>query len=734
MYLAKSIEGEKGTYEYHISRCYHIFRQEVKGRFQNLCELLKQNSTNMKEFIDKMETAILLHDLGKLSDLFQSVIKKSLRGERASKDEHFRHELISIIYYLTMGEVSVKQRVFPYPLLAILGHHKVLDNEFECFKKEKNRKEWPELSKNVIDYASLCVKDIKKFDIELVPIQNAKSGLWKVLKHLTAQRVYLDQGQDLANIRLLYAVAQGALCYCDWLASSGKEPQNIKLTQSQFINKLRKRVEVLGRTYEERPFHKKCSQYKGNLIAIAPTGAGKTEASLLWALKERCNKLIFLMPTMVTSNSIYERLSKSYFEDTQCGLSHSGAETYYALNLEMEDQFTLLQNKAFIPNIMVSTVDQILSSGFNMGYWCFKEYGLVGSHVIFDEIQAYDTYTIALVTRTIEKIKLLGGKVMIMSATMPRFLKQHFIDLLEIKEPIIAEELMQRKSNVWTYIDKNVDELEELIKAELNEGKKVALIVNDVQTAKNQYRKWKDKYKTMCLHSQFAMKDRIEKENVLLDDMNDIQLVIGTQVMEVSLDVSFETMFSECASLDSIIQRAGRCNRHGEYKDSHFVVFNSSEVSDIIYDSSILLKTKNVIKKNQKRLTEKEIGDMLEEVYENFNLYDEKYNEGLNLYERIAKDYFIFKIPLDEDKLQTRLFDSAKTSIIPVCFIEEVEELYYSKSFAKIKLYEVPVSINRYWKMKNLMIKNNMELPICFIDYSEEEGLNFDDIGNSIIL
>ena len=58
---------------------------------------------------------------------------------------------------------------------------------------------------------------------------------------------------------------------------------------------------------------------------------------------------------------------------------------------------------------MVATIDQMLTCGFNIGHWSLKEYALVGSSVVFDEIQAYDTFTLALMTETIKKIKFLDG-------------------------------------------------------------------------------------------------------------------------------------------------------------------------------------------------------------------------------------------------------------------------------------------------------------------------------------
>ncbi|QUI23976.1 CRISPR-associated helicase Cas3' [Vallitalea pronyensis] len=729
-YLAKTLMGEEGTYDYHVQRCHDVFSHIITELEPYLEGLIAESGMSMKVFIQRMKQTIIFHDLGKLSPLFQGMLSKKIEGKIVDRMDHFRHEVLSTLYlYPLLEDGSLN---FPFFLMAILGHHKSIDKQLQCFERERKRESWPLLSTEDIayihhyygDYLDGKITDKKQKDCQ---------RLLRIVSHRLISRTYLNKGLDIESLRLLYSITQGILCYCDWLGSADKPLKSITLTQDDFIKRLKSKVEEQGRTYQHRPFHQLCANEKSHVLAIAPTGAGKTEASLIWALGGKCHKIIFLMPTMVTSNSIYERLSTNYFDSDMCGLSHSGIQTYYALNIPQHDAFQLVQNKAFIPHVMVSTVDQMLSTGFNTGHWQFKEMALVGSHVIFDEIQAYDTYTIALITETIKKIVTLGGKVMIMSATMPKFLREHFAKLLSIEKPIIAHELMSRRSNKWCYLEKTINQLDDLIGEALDAGKKVALIINDVETVKEQYNKYKDKYRTMCLHSQFTMKDRTEKENILLSQ-NDIQLVIGTQVLEVSLDVSFEIMFSECAAIDSLIQRAGRCNRHGEYMGSCFYVFDYSEVSEVIYGENILKRTKEVILNQCGRLSEEEIGDMLESVYHDFNLCDEDYIRGQSIYSRVAYDFFICNLPMDEEQLKTRLFKYAKEVIIPIQFMDTVKEFVAQKKYAFIKLYEVPVSAKWYYQnKKNLYVENEMGLPIFCVDYRSDYGILVDNSSAEFI-
>ena len=535
---------------------------------------------------------------------------------------------------------------------------------------------------------------------------------------------------------------------CDWLASADSEerlPINHTLTSSALRKKLKAKVEQEGRTYEKRPFHAAFEGTKGNILAVAPTGAGKTEAALLWATNGKATKIVFLMPTMVTSNSLYERMKTHYFLEKECGLTHSGADTYFAQQNDLEQdntpsdfRLTLRQFGAFMAPVTVATVDQMLTSGFNIGLWCQKEWALVGSRVVFDEIHAYQSYTLGLITAAVEKVNLLGGNVCIMSATMPAFLRAHFQTLLGVSAPIVAEELMSRQKCHWEYRETGVGEMAGEIQDYLRQGKKVAIVFNTVRAAQAAYRKWKEMLggeRILCYHGQFIMKDRQEKEAALLkkDEKGrpiNYDLVIATQAIEVSLDISFDVMYSECAPMDSLIQRAGRCNRYGADGDYRFIVFPASEVATkYVYKGAetVLEKTAEVIRQNQKRLREDELGQMLEYVYEGhvLGIDNEEYRQGYQLYDEIATAIdakgFIFDLSVSEETATRKFDEYLKVNIIPQSFYGEVRQLWEDKKFSLLRLYEVAISEYRRRKLK--FVDNPMQLPIYEVPYTKEEGV-----------
>lgn len=768
---AKPCAGERGTYTYHVSECYRLWEEIFQSRAEALACFCNSISMSLEDFQEKAKKAVLFHDAGKLLPTFQQQMQRLVEKQAPDPALHFRHELASALLLFAMEWETLKnnETLIPYEILAVLGHHKPLQPDWQSFEREKICQESPGLDEKTIQrivqvaetFGLCCDLDItatvKRFTFAKWPTLLLENGLGERLKPTTLGNIPASERRKL---RLAYALTKGLLMTCDWLASAKSEDQlpiNHKMTSAVLRKKLKEKVEQEGRKYEKRPFHRACEEVQGNILAIAPTGAGKTEAALLWATNGEPSKIIFLMPTMVTSNSLYERMSKHYFEEKECGLIHSGADTYFAQQEKFDQDNTvndfrlvLHQFRAFMPPVMVATVDQMLTSGFNIGSWCQKEWALVGSRVIFDEIHAYQSYTLGLITVAIEKIKLLGGAVCLMSATMPAFLREHFQSLLEVSAPIVAEELMQRQKCHWKYRETPINEMTGEIEDYLRQGKKVALIFNTVRAAQEAYREWRKilgKERVLCYHSQFIMRDRQDKETALL--INDekgrpdnYDLVIATQVIEVSLDISFDVMYSECAPLDSLIQRAGRCNRYNADGDYYFIVFPVSEIADkYVYKGAkaVLEKTAQVVRQNQKRLSENELGQMLEYVYDGYKLGADnaEYQEGYRLYNEIATAIdskgFIFDLSVSEETVTRKFEGYLKVNIIPQMFYGEVEEVWEKKNYSLISLYEVPISEFRRRKLKS--VDNPMQLPIYEVPYTFEEGIidSEDDIPTRMI-
>ena len=146
---------------------------------------------------------------------------------------------------------------------------------------------------------------------------------------------------------------------------------------------------------------------------MAPTGSGKTEASILWALRNVKEmggaKIIYLLPTMVTANSIWKRMIDLFGEEN-VGLTHSTANLFLqddSIEDEQdiwENRKDILFNQSFIKPITVGTVDQLLTAGFNSGRWVLKEVNASNAVIIIDEIHAYDGWTLGLIISTIRHL------------------------------------------------------------------------------------------------------------------------------------------------------------------------------------------------------------------------------------------------------------------------------------------------------------------------------------------
>ena len=133
--------------------------------------------------------------------------------------------------------------------------------------------------------------------------------------------------------------------------------------------------------------------------------------------------------------------------------------------------------------------------------------------------------------------------------------------------------------------------------------KKVLVICNTVTKAQKLYRDIIES--GMCcdlLHSRYINRHRRILENKIMDfskDESAIGIWITTQIVEASLDIDFDVLFTEMATADSLLQRMGRCNRAGYISTDQpnvYVYVNNSGVKNdkkrgiydrVIYDRSV---------------------------------------------------------------------------------------------------------------------------------------------------
>lgn len=714
-------------------------------------------STQLKETIPNPEfwelsfIAALLHDIGKVSLNFQDM----MHGRINTFENYIRHELYSGSFILLNDKKRFSSN--PLPVLSVFSHHKsliedVFDNENDyvdvLFHKES--------FDFIVSYyqQKLVERGIKfEFDQRVISQLSAIIPLHRYIRTFKDYLLNTSVNFD-ADTRKEYIYNKAILNICDWLGSAHKEPDNgmtfsINILKGKIVSKLRDD----GKTNIADGFQFREFQLKGivpqNVIAIAPTGSGKTEAALLWASqKKSLERIIYLLPTRVTSNAIHKRL-QSYFDNTDVAIVHSSALFYRKETNENYDQKEYLKDKTFFQNVNVCTIDQVLTQGFNLGYWELKTFHMMNAWVVIDEIHLYTPYTLALIISTISYLKSeFGARFFIMSATMPLKLQQLLKKTLgEGDYQLIQDkELLDKSRNIFEARDCLIDELLDEIKTKIKSGKKVLVVVNTVNEAIRIYNALKESAtKAICYHSRFMQKDRLDKEAEILNAENSESslLLVATQVVEVSLDIDFDILYSENAPIDAIVQRAGRVNRKRENENTKVIVFRESEITrKWVYDvPNILDNTFSSLQYHDgDSLTEIQLLEMVNEVYKDIDIEtNEHFIDGKRKYNEIQRNLHFIKDNINKDDVYTR--EGLDTiSVIPMvnhANKEGEKEIYWSSDFKKKEAFEKAkheLSVRKSKQYKFRIERDEKGFNYIDADYDYEVGLQWKELKSYAII
>ncbi|WP_338834071.1 hypothetical protein MHLNE_04390 [Moorella humiferrea] len=331
------------------------------------------------------------------------------------------------------------------------------------------------------------------------------------------------------------------------------------------------------------------------VIAVAPTGVGKTEFASLWG---GGRKLFFVLPLRVAANSLYERICRLLGSirggwEKKVALLHGDAALALRrlrkqpqLNedeVEGESRQAVELARHLGHPYIVCTADQIVPAALRYPGFERIYAALMGACVAIDEVQAYDPRAAAIVTHLIQQVTEIGGSVLLMTATLPGFVKAQLekrtgvetLNLLEEVEelrPLASSSRHRVRLEKW---DGDSFRLAEQLIGEACKGKKVLVVMNTVKAAREVYERLlkkleetKVKVEHVLLHSRFTVEHRRKKEESvfrLMPNGGDRPpggcVVVATQIVEASLDLDADILFTEAAPVDSLVQRMGRVYR-----------------------------------------------------------------------------------------------------------------------------------------------------------------------------
>ena len=267
------------------------------------------------------------------------------------------------------------------------------------------------------------------------------------------------------------------------------------------------------------------------------------------------------------------------------------------------------KKKALLADFVIGTVDQFLMASLRRKHFMLRHLGLAGKVVIIDECHAYDAYMNVYLDRTLEWMAAYGIPVILLSATLPSRRREELVRKY-VKAYIRYNPNSDRKKNTRPQINCKADaayplltwtdakrvcqkeifqrpekktvavihmdceeRLPEYLNEKLSDGGCACIILNTVRKAQEVYEKISallDNAEVVLYHARFTMPDRALKEKELLEHMgkNSDQsdrrrfILIGTQVLEQSLDYDADIMITQLCPMDLLLQRMGRLHRH----------------------------------------------------------------------------------------------------------------------------------------------------------------------------
>lgn len=710
-----------------------------------------------------------IHDIGKIHPTFQGHDEETLEIlkqeglNQVSFDTRFRHEQYgaNIFDKLSAEDVDIKNSDIISQIIRM--HHQKeqkKNSDIDIIKiddKEKAKK-WRHIQNEIYDY----VKNIFRFD-----------NLNLINKNISKSKLFVVQNAIL-----------GIMITSDWIASNSyvfdnQQYKNVdeflesRKTQAlRFLNNeglIRQQIPVMqnfmsafgfnGRPVQndvEKIVHKndiKC------MLIESDCGSGKTEAALYAAAvlgnRSGLSGIYMGLPTGVSAEAIQDRVDEFL---TSRGMRNTKLYTSKSMLLREPDKkpvWTDMSRQRLLASSAVGTVDQVMTAARLVRFESVRMDGLASKVLIIDEIHAYDAYMLAVIKDLLKICGELGVPVIMLSATLPISTKNDLLGVLcdgdiELHNGYPMISYVTKDGNVHEHVshqympDKKIscellpilndnDKIARYAVDAVKDGGCECVIMNTVTDAICVYDKIKKSKKNDCkiilYHSRMTINARDEKSREILEMCGkdrtkrpECVIIVGTQVLEQSIDIDVDYMITAICPIDLLFQRIGRYHRHGDAGTirERVVVANTVQVlipatlssyggTEYVYEKCYLDATIDAINEhNGHLLIPSGMPDMINYVYSHASIdvrvrqiIDEANSDAGNIKIKNGFEIYTRKNDLTDKNLNVRLSNTDEVMAqIAILNDAEIETLGQS-SEADIELFKCRVVAVRESKVKN---------------------------------
>lgn len=719
--------------------------------------------------------AIMLHDFGKAANGFQHRLRGGSRWP-------YRHEVLSLAFVdWIAGGFTLEEQ--PWLVATIASHHRDADEIHSAYEppedpgaeedpvaelvadlpEERLEGLWKWLnhcSESWIDALGLAHMGVQPISLPEMKTAIALvhgQGACRIYHWLKVYRRFIRtiERSGTASVSVATLMMRGYIINADQSGSAHIDsppkadfsPEVVLKSRGLDSGQLFRHQRLVGETV-------------GSALLIAPTGSGKTEAAQLWAACQAAEgnlpRLFYTLPYQASMNAMQQRLAQSYGE-ALVGILHGRAlSALYHFMLEKDyDPRDAAREARWARNlaqlnyqpVRVFSPYQMLKAMYRLkGYeaWLIDYYGAA---FVFDEIHAYEVRRLAMIFKTIEYLtRHYEARFLVMSATFPSLIRQWLRDVLKSPVEITADDdvfVRFRRHRLHLMEGELTDEDNlERICTDVRSGKSVLVVCNIVARAQHVYRRLQEKLadckaEILLLHGRFTARDRLLKEGLIRHAVGSRSryrrplVLVATQAVEVSLDIDLDTLYSDPAPLEPLVQRFGRINRRGLQPTLAPVhVFCRPDDGQTIYEERLVKRTLEILKREDGRpIDERDIGTWLDEIYSGplAKQWEADYAKAAAEFEATCiKTLRAFDSDQSLQELFYRAFDSIE--VLPEDLYDEYLHLRENEPIRAYDLL-VPLSWRSYYALvnRNMILPGDRRLPpIARTSYTPDMGLLLD--------